>query len=180
LHLPSSDTTSCSMLSRSSQSPASTWRSRSSSCVPVSGRRASLAAEARVDPAPAGERHDQRVGALLPVALFSGRLVELLWECCAWKMEANASALGEGDAQVLQEVVDLETRLEIAAQNPGRVVRQRPRSRRAAGDRVERPLEVEAGGVGVEERFADADHPGGDRDLVRHLRVLPGTGTALE
>ena len=77
-------------------------------------------------------------------------------------------------------MVDLEAGLEVAAQDARRVVRQRPRAGGAAGDRVEHALEVEPGPVGVEQRLADADHPAGDRDLVDHLRVLPGAGAALD
>ena len=54
-----------------------------------------------------------------------------------------------------------------------------PRPGRPAGDALHHGVQVEPGLVAVEQRLADADHVGGDQDLVDHLGVLARAGRAL-
>src|SRR5262249_18354996 len=126
------------------------------------------------------EREEERVRPLLPAPLGLRRDVELLGEGEAGERELHALGLGEGDAEVLDEVVDLEAGLDVALEQARGEVAQAPRARGALADRVEDERGVEAAALRVEERLADRDHARGDRDLVDHLRVLAAARAAEE
>ena len=61
----------------------------------------------------------------------------------------------------------------------GPQVAQAPRTGRPGGDALEHDIEVETCLETIEQGLADADHVGGDQDLVDHLGVLAGTGRPL-
>ena len=90
----------------------------------------------------------------------------------------HAFGLVESDAHVFDEVVDEEPGSEVATEHARAVVAERPRSGGAPTDGLEGLVEIEPGLLGVEQRFADADHPGCDEDLVHHLGVLPSARSA--
>ena len=69
--------------------------------------------------------------------------------------------------------------IEVALQNARRQVVERPAGGRAAANRLQHRLEVQAGALAVEERLAHADDGAGHDDLVAELRVLARAGRAL-
>src|ERR1700756_4270004 len=93
--------------------------------------------------------HGQRLRALLSEALAAHAHVELFGEGCARQHDVHPPRLGQGDPEVLDEVVDLEPRLEGALEQPRRVVGQGPWACRTPGDGLERLLEVQPGAVAV-------------------------------
>ena len=88
-----------------------------------------------IDAAQAREGGHEGVRAQLPVALRLRCDVELIGERQARQREIHALRLGERNAEVLDEVIDLESRREIAPEDPRGVVGQRPR--REARDKID-------------------------------------------
>src|ERR1700759_781341 len=103
-----------------------------------------------------GELRDydgQRLRALLAEALAAHAHIELLGQGGAGQDDVHPPRLGERDAEVLDEVVDLEPRLQVALEQARPVVGQRPGARGAAGDRLKRLVEVQPGPVAIDERL---------------------------
>jgi hypothetical protein len=102
--------------------------------------------------------------------------VQLMRQRQARQRQAHPLRFGQGDAHVLDEVLDEEAGIEVVVHDPRAEVRQRPASGRSAADRLQHRRQIESRLVAVEQRFADADHVGGDQRLVDHLGVLAGAG----
>ena len=117
--------------------------------------------------------------AVAAVALGFEGDVELMGQGQARERQAHAVGFGQGDAHVFDEVLDEEAGIEIVGDDPRAEIRQRPAAGRAGRDRLQHGRQVEARFVAVQQRFADADHVGGDQHLVDHLGVLAGAGAAL-
>src|SRR5216683_2570531 len=112
------------------------------------------------------------MGSLLPQSLGLRCEIELFRKRQARKGKPQAPRLGQSDTEVLDEMVDFETWLEVTPDCPGPVVGERPRSRSPFANRLEHALDIQSRSVRVQQRFADADHPGRDRNLIDHLGVL--------
>src|ERR1700740_708845 len=89
-----------------------------------------------------GKGDGQCLGALLPHALGLDSEVELLGQGSTRKRHVHPACLGERDRQVLDEVLDLEAWLQVAAQQPRTVVGKGPRPRRASLDRLQSLFEI--------------------------------------
>src|SRR6187200_3337712 len=98
-------------------------------------------------------------------SMSADRFVELLCQAQARQAEVHFFSLGQGDAHVFDEVLDIEAGLEIA----GHDARAQDFKGLAAGGadahRLEDGFEIEAGFVAVEQPFAERDHVRGDEDL---------------
>ena len=121
---------------------------------------------------------DQRLCAVAAVAGRLKRNIQLLGQRQARQGKTHPLRFGQGNAHVLEK---------CSTKKPGAKLLAMIRGPRFESDQL--PAAPEATDcitfpgpsrpVGIEQRLADADHVRGDQDLVDHLGVLTGTGTAL-
>src|SRR5215471_16364533 len=124
------------------------------------------------------ERQHERLGAAAAVALGAQADVELVHERQARQRDVHAIGLGQRDAHVLDEVLNEEAWSEVAFDDARRQVVECPAGGGSAPDALDHCLERESRLIGVEQALADADHRARDHDLIAHLRVLAGAGSA--
>ena len=110
--------------------------------------------------------------AAFAVALGLDGAVEFMHQLQAGQHELHARGLGEGDLHIFDEMIDHESRREVALQDARREIIERPATGGAGANGLEHGVEVEAGPGAVEQALAYADHGAGDDDLVAHLGVL--------
>jgi hypothetical protein len=119
------------------------------------------------------------VHAFAPVAQALNVPVEIVGEFQAGQFEFHASRFFQGEAHVLNEMIDKETGIVIVLQDTGREVVERPARRGAATNRLQQCIEIQPGLVSVQQTFTNADHCAGNNDLVAELRMLTGSRAAL-
>src|SRR5690606_36101993 len=129
-------------------------------------------------PRQAFQRQKQRVRAKARVALRGDGQVQLFGLGQARDRQVHASGYLQRDAHVLEEVLDVEARIEVALHHARAEVVDRPRLGRAAAHGFDYTHGIEPGLARVEQALADADHRRGDEDLVDHLGVLARAGRA--
>ena len=126
-----------------------------------------------------GECEHQGVRAVASQALGLDRAVELFGECEAGSVRPIRRASARAIPMSL---------MKCSTKKPGSKLPAMIRGPRFESDQLpaapvatdsQHRVEVEPRLVAVEQRLADADHVGGDQDLVDHLRVLAGAGPPL-
>ena len=126
------------------------------------------------------QRQHQRVGAPSSVSLRPQGDVELVHERESRHRHVHAPGLVERNAHVLDEVLDEEAGIEVAASArgaPGSRASSTPRRR--SGSTPASVSRFEPRARTVDQALADADHRAGDHDLVAHLGVLSGARATL-
>ena len=125
------------------------------------------------------DQEEQGLSPLRTESLVAGFPVERLGEGESRQIESESTSLPDRDAEILDEVVDEEARLEIAVQHSRHQIRERPTSRGPGGDRVEHPSWIEPRAGREEHRLDRSHHRGRHEHLIDDLRALTRPRAAL-
>lgn len=122
----------------------------------------------------------EALGALAGATLCHHALVELIGERDAWDRKIHASRLIQNNTEILDEVLDVEARLEVALELTRAQVSQLEAACTTLREQGNHLLMVETSLLCVEESLADADLVAGDHHLVSSLSVLTSAGATHE
>ena len=118
------------------------------------------------------EDSNQSLGTHAALILSHHHLVELESQCCAGHGKLHFATLIQNNAQVFDEVLDVETRLKVSNQHSWRHFLQLKAASTSLGQKTDHVLVVYPSLLSVEQRLAYSNQSRCNHDLIRSFGVL--------